>query len=341
MYKARYYTDGDAKPQDRDLPDWLFDGVVNEGVLHQVVKAYRANQRQGTGSAKNRSAVRGGSRKPWRQKGTGRARQGTIRAAQWEGGGRAFPPIPHSWRQRIPKQLKGAARRSALNDRADRGRVLLVDFPELDAPKTAVLRDFLREVGVEGRALLLTDGLNETLYLSARNVQDYEVRPFGEESALDILRAETIVIERSALERATREAEESGVVERARRRRERREERGDEERGQAMEGAKALREEARVQEMEEAAPEAPAEPAPTAVAEPDAAEQAEPEPAEPDAAVDVDDIELPTVSKLAAFLADLDDPAVVRALQERDERKTAQAHYDARLAELEEDGTDG
>jgi large subunit ribosomal protein L4 len=202
MYKAAYYKTDGKKGRARDLPDWLFDGVVNEGVLHQVVKAYQANQRQGTGAAKNRSAVRGGSRKPWRQKGTGRARQGTIRAAQWEGGGRAFPPIPHSWRVRVPKKVRALARRSALNSRAEEDRVFLIDALEYEAPKTARLRDYLAGIGVEGKVLLLTEGTKEKVFLSARNLQEVTVRPFGEESALDVLRADRIVIERSALENA-------------------------------------------------------------------------------------------------------------------------------------------
>ena len=115
MFKARYYKTDGSKGRARPLPTSLFDGVVNEAVLHQVVKAYLANQRQGTAAGKNRSAVAGGSRKPWRQKGTERARQGTIRAPQWVGGGLAFPPIPHSWRQRVPRKVKALARRSAFN----------------------------------------------------------------------------------------------------------------------------------------------------------------------------------------------------------------------------------
>lgn len=202
MYKAAYYKTDGKKGRARDLPEWLFDGVVNEGVLHQVVKAYQANQRQGTGSGKNRSAVRGGSRKPWRQKGTGRARQGTIRAAQWEGGGRAFPPIPHSWRVRVPKKVRALARRSALNTRAEEDRVLLIDALEYETPKTARLRDYFTGIGVEGKVLVLTEGAKENVFLSARNLREVTVRPFGEESALDILRADRIVIERSALENA-------------------------------------------------------------------------------------------------------------------------------------------
>jgi len=202
MYKAAYYKIDGKKGRARALPDWLFDGVVNEGVLHQVVKAYLANQRQGTASAKNRSAVRGGGRKPFRQKGTGRARQGTIRAAQMEGGGRAFPPIPHSWRLKVPKKVKGLARRSAFNARAEEDRVVLIDALKFEAPKTAQLRDYLGSIEIEGKALILTDGRNENVFLSSRNLPNVEVRLFGEESVYDVLWAHTVVIERGALEKA-------------------------------------------------------------------------------------------------------------------------------------------
>ncbi|MEX2473010.1 MAG: 50S ribosomal protein L4 [Gemmatimonadota bacterium] len=200
MYKAKYFKADGKKGRARELPETLFDGVVNESVMHLAVKAYLSNQRQGTASAKNRAAVRGGSRKPWRQKGTGRARQGTIRAAQWAGGGRAFPPIPHGWRQKLPKKQRQLARRSALNDRAENERVMLVDLPKLDAPKTASLRELFKAGEVEGKILLLTDGQNQNVYLSARNLPNVTVMPFGEESVYDVLWAGTVVIERSAVD---------------------------------------------------------------------------------------------------------------------------------------------
>lgn len=202
MYKATYYKADGKKGRARALPDWLFDGVVNEGAVHQVVKAYLANQRQGTAAAKNRSAVRGGGRKPYRQKGTGRARQGTVRAAQFSGGGVVFPPTPHSWTQKVPKKVKGLARRSAFNARAEENRVVLVDPLAFEAPKTARLRDFLKSIEAEGKILFLTEGLKNDLYLSARNLPDVEVRPFGEESVYDVLWASTVIIERGALENA-------------------------------------------------------------------------------------------------------------------------------------------
>jgi len=200
MYKARYYKADGKKGRARALPEALFDGVVNESVMHQVVKAYLSNQRQGTASAKTRSEVQGGNSKPWRQKGTGRARQGSIRAVQWEGGGRAFPPIPHSWRQRLPKKVRALARRSALNDRAGNDRIVIADLPKSDAPKTKDLVAYLSGLGAEAKVLVLTHGTNENIYLSSRNVAHIEVLPFGEESAYDVLWAETVVIERSALE---------------------------------------------------------------------------------------------------------------------------------------------
>lgn len=200
MYKAKYFKADGKKGRARALPETLFDGVVNESAMHLAVKAYLSNQRQGTASAKNRAAVRGGSRKPWRQKGTGRARQGTIRAAQWAGGGRAFPPIPHGWRQKLPKKQRQLARRSALNDRAENERVMLVDLPKLGAPKTASLRELFKAGEVEGKILLLTDGQNQNVYLSARNLPNVTVMPFGEESVYDVLWAGTVVIERSAID---------------------------------------------------------------------------------------------------------------------------------------------
>lgn len=200
MFKARYYKADGKKGRARALPDSIFDGVVNESAMHQVVKAYLSNQRQGTAAAKTRSDVRGGGRKPWRQKGTGRARAGTIRASQWVGGGVAFPPIPHSWRQTLPKKVRSLARRSALNDRAEHDRVVLADMPIMGAPKTRDIVNFLGALELQGKTLILTDGLNDTMYRSSRNLGTVSVLPFGEESVYDVLWANTVVIEKSALD---------------------------------------------------------------------------------------------------------------------------------------------
>lgn len=211
MFKAAYYKNDGKKGRARALPEALFDGVVNEPVLHQVVKAYLANQRQGTHAGKSRGMVAGGSRKPWRQKGTGRARAGTIRAVQWRGGGRAFPAIPHSWRQKLPKKVRSLARRSAFNARAEGERVILIDGFKMDAPKTSGLRDYLASIELSGaKVLLLTDGKKENVYLSARNLPGVEVRSFGEESVYDILWADMVVIEREAVDGMSNEEANDG-----------------------------------------------------------------------------------------------------------------------------------
>lgn len=207
MYKARYFKADGKKGKARALPDAIFDGVVNESVMHQVVTVYLANQRQGTASAKTRSEVSGGNRKPWRQKGTGRARQGSIRAVQWEGGGIAHPPIPHSWRKSVPRKVKALARRSALNDRAENDRVVLLDVPSMDAPKTRELKGLLAPIEIPGKVLILTDGQKDNVYLSARNLRDVVVMPFGQESAYDVLWAHTVVIEKSAIDKVGVSAE--------------------------------------------------------------------------------------------------------------------------------------
>ncbi len=199
MHPARYFKADGAAAASVTLPEALFDGVVNEAVLHQAVKAYLANQRRGTAAKKNRSAVAGGSRKPWRQKGTGRARQGTIRAVQWRGGGRAFPPRPHSWTQRTPKRVRALARRSAFNSRAAEGRVMVIERYDFEAPKTRALVGLLDKIGVSGNVLLLTHGLNRELFLSSRNLPGVHVLPFGTESAYDVVWSATVIIEEEAL----------------------------------------------------------------------------------------------------------------------------------------------
>ena len=199
MYQARYIrTDGSAGAEVA-LPTALFNGVVHEGVLHQAVTAYLANQRQGTVQRKNRSAVAGGSRKPWRQKGTGRARQGTIRAAQWRGGGMAFPPQAHSWTKRVPRRMRALALRSAFNSRAAEGRVAVIEGFDFDAPKTRRLTTLLERIQGEGKILFLTHGVNRELYLSGRNLAGVRVLPFGQASSFDVVWAGTVIIEEAAL----------------------------------------------------------------------------------------------------------------------------------------------
>jgi len=199
MYKARYIKMDGSAGEDVTLPAGLFDGVIHEGALHQAVTAYLSNQRQGTVQRKNRSAVAGGSRKPWRQKGTGRARQGTIRAAQWRGGGRAFPPQSRSWTRRLPRRIRTLARSSAFNSRASSGRVAVIEGFDFEVPKTRRLTELLATIDLPGKVLFLTHGVNRDLYLSGRNLAGVRVLPFGQESSFDVVWSGTVVIEEAAL----------------------------------------------------------------------------------------------------------------------------------------------
>jgi large subunit ribosomal protein L4 len=200
MLTARYFSASGEPGDARELPEDLFDGVVNEAVLHQVVKAYLANQRQGTASTKTRSEVSGGGRKIWRQKGTGRARQGSIRAPHWRGGGIAFGPRPRDYNQDIPRKVKALARRSAFNARALREEIAIVERFDVEAPRTKVIIDLLRKIGsTDKKVLILTSGINTNVFLSARNLQRVSVLPFHEVSAYDLMRANEVVIEADAL----------------------------------------------------------------------------------------------------------------------------------------------
>jgi len=182
------------------LPEATFDGTVNADVLHEAVKVFLNNQRQGTQKAKTRSEVSGGNQKPWKQKGTGRARQGTTRAPHWRGGGVAFAPTPRDWRTGIPKKVRQLARKSALNARAADGLLAVVERVEFEAPKTKQMTALIDKMGFADRkVLLLTHGINRTAYLSARNLPHAGVLPYTDASAYDILWADAVVVEEGAL----------------------------------------------------------------------------------------------------------------------------------------------
>ena len=201
MIEAPHYSSAGAK---RDanfaLPADYFDGTVNEPVLHQAVKVYQNNQRQGTHMTKSRSFVSGGNQKPWKQKGTGRARQGSIRSPQWRGGGVVFGPTPRDYRTDIPRKVRQLARKSALNARAREGALHVIERLAFRSPKTAQLAGLLGSLGLDGRkALVLTAGHNPNAYLSGRNLPSVEVMAYPEASAYDILWCEAVVVEEGAL----------------------------------------------------------------------------------------------------------------------------------------------
>src|SRR6476469_4634716 len=146
MQAAAFGANG-AKKSPVTLPAALCDGTINVPVMHQAVKAYLANQRQGTAATKIRKYVTGGNQKPWKQKGTGRARQGSTRAPQWVGGGTVFGPTPRSYRQDLPKQVRALGRKSALNARARENAIVVIDQFTYDAPKTAQLAALVERLG--------------------------------------------------------------------------------------------------------------------------------------------------------------------------------------------------
>lgn len=196
MEAKAYTAAGEPRASGVELPEPLFDGTVHEGALHEVVTAIRANDRQGTASTKDRSTITGGGRKPWRQKGTGRARHGSIRSPIWRGGAVTFGPKPRNFDVRVPKKVRRLAIQSALNARAREGNLVIVEPLEIEEPRTKTVVGLLEGIGREDRnTLLLTDGLKREVYLSARNIPGVEVKPWGQASAYDLIRAQLIVIE--------------------------------------------------------------------------------------------------------------------------------------------------
>jgi len=201
MIEAPHYSAAGASKKAVALPAALFDGTVNEDVLHRAVITFLSNQRQGTSDTLTRSEVSGGNQKPWRQKGTGRARQGSTRAPHWRHGGVAHGPHPRSYRLGIPKKMRQLAKKSALNARAREGALVIVDALEYEKPKTKALAALLGKLGGEGKkVLVLTASDSHNVYLSGRNLPDVHVMRFADASAYEILWSETVVVEIGALD---------------------------------------------------------------------------------------------------------------------------------------------
>ena len=195
-----WQADGTPRKNAVKLPSEVFDGTVNEPAMHQAVKVFLANQRQGTTLTKTRSFVSGGNQKPWRQKGTGRARAGSTRSPLWPGGGTTFGPTRREYRLDMPKKLRQLARKSALNARAREQALTVVGALEFDAPKTKRMYELLGSMGLEGhKVLVLTSELNQNVLLSSRNIPGVAVMRYQDASTYDILRAEAVIIEEAAL----------------------------------------------------------------------------------------------------------------------------------------------
>lgn len=195
-----------------ELDEAVFGIEPNGPVTHQVVTAQRAAARAGTHSTRTRSEVAGGGGKPWRQKGTGRSRQGSIRAPQWTGGGVAFGPRPRGYRKRTPKKMVQLALRSALSDRASEGRVAIVEEWTFSTPRTKDAKAALAALGVEGRALVVVPRDDEVALKSFRNLPDVHVIPPGELNAYDVLTHDWVVFSLQTLPSSSPASREESAV---------------------------------------------------------------------------------------------------------------------------------
>ncbi len=183
------------------LKDSVFGAPYNEALIHQVVVAYLANARQGTKSTLTRSEVRGGGRKPWRQKGTGNARQGSIRAPQWVKGGVVFAPKPRDFSKKVNKQMKQIAFVSALSEAAREKNIIVVDELNMAKPSTKEFANILVNLKASKRVLVVTEENNENVYLSARNIDKVAVTPSELACTYDIVNADKIVMTKAALKK--------------------------------------------------------------------------------------------------------------------------------------------
>ena len=186
------------KIEDIQLNDKVFAVEVNADAMHQVVVALLANKRQGTQSAKTRAEVRGGGIKPWRQKGTGRARQGSIRAPQWIKGGVVFAPKPRDYRMSIPKSMRRVAMLSALTSKVQNDEMVVLDSLTLEAPKTKEIVKMLNAFNAK-KTLIVTAEANETLYKSARNIEGVAVLPVNNINVYDLLKYSKVIMTKDAV----------------------------------------------------------------------------------------------------------------------------------------------
>jgi large subunit ribosomal protein L4 len=201
METSYYSTDGSVLGK-FPLAEKLFDQKVNEHLLWEVVRYYQANQRQGTVSTKTRAEVRGGGKKPWRQKGTGRARHGSTRSPIWVGGGAVFGPRPHDFKLDIPKKKRQQALAMALSDRARDGKVIVVDDLKASEPKTKIIAAFVKKLNLtDRRVLLVAENPDRNVKLATRNIPNLTVESVVNVNAWKVLSHEYLVITRGACEK--------------------------------------------------------------------------------------------------------------------------------------------
>lgn len=198
MPKANVYNMAGQQVGEVELSEGVFGVEPNEPAVHAVVVNHLANCRQGTQSALTRAEVSGGGRKPWRQKGTGHARQGSTRAPQWTHGGIVFAPKPRSYRYTLNKKLKRLALKSVLSDKAANGRILVVDGLDLPEIKTKSMKSLLDTMEA-GKSVVITEGVKTNVVLSARNLPGVKTTPANILSVYDLLNAKSLVVDKAAL----------------------------------------------------------------------------------------------------------------------------------------------
>lgn len=198
MPKVALFNIEGKQVSEMELSEVVFGAEVNTAALHQVVVALQANKRQGTQSAKTRAEVSGGGIKPWRQKGTGRARQGSIRSPQWIHGGIVFAPKPRDYRMSTPKSMRRVAMVSALSSKVRDNEMVVVDSLELAAPKTKTMVNLLKALNVK-KTLIVTAESNENAYKSARNIEGVAIIPANNINVYDLLKYENLVITKDAV----------------------------------------------------------------------------------------------------------------------------------------------
>lgn len=196
-----YKIDGSKTSSKVELSDEIFGVEPNDHVIYLAVKSYLANQRQGTHKAKERAEVRGGGRKPWKQKGRGGARAGTTRSPLWVGGGTIFGPRPRNYRQKLNKKVLQLARKSALSYKIKAEQIMVVEDFDFDSPKTKELLNILSALKINGKkTLLLTAGNREKVYLSGRNLPKLNILQASNASTYDIVNNQLVLLQKSAVE---------------------------------------------------------------------------------------------------------------------------------------------
>ncbi|MGC4378183.1 50S ribosomal protein L4 [Fictibacillus sp. Mic-4] len=201
MPKVVLYKQDGSQAGDIELNESVFGIEPNEAVLFDAVIMQQASQRQGTHDVKNRSEVSGGGRKPWRQKGTGRARQGSIRSPQWVGGGTVFGPTPRSYAYKLPKKVRRLAIKSALSSKVIDNALVVLDALSFDAPKTKEMKQVLTNLSADRKALIVTGDFNEYVALSARNIPGVKVVTASGVNVLDVLNHDKLVMTKDAVEK--------------------------------------------------------------------------------------------------------------------------------------------